>query len=257
MLCFSLFILIFFSSCLYDPHQPDFTNEYLEVIDLTDNMLFYHFNEGSYSSLVNDIIDSTGNSKNSTTQNNPTSTEGVYGNAIMLNGTNQCANLTPSDFDSAFTTRTVSVWFKADALNGTQIIYEEGGNTNGQNIYLYNDQLYAGVYKSTKNDVDVYLNTTTVALSWQHVATVYDKDVGFKLYYNGELVNTGSVGGHTMSAHSDDNGLGCVQSDSLIHTSTSSISGSFFKGVIDEYAIWTRALSAQEIKIIYQRQGRY
>lgn len=259
MLFFKIFLIFFLiQSCLIDPHSPSFENEYLDEVSLTDNKLFYHFNEGAYNSNGSyDIIDSSGLGKNSETLNSPFSVSGVFGNGIELNGINQCIILRPNDFDSSFTSRTISLWFKANDLNGTQILYEEGGSVNGQNIYLYENQLFGGVYKSQHTDLNAYIQTTTTANTWHHVANVFDENDGFKVYYDGELVNTLPTG-MSFPSHSDPNAIGCVQSAAIIHDSSSAINtGYYFNGVIDEFAFWDRALSADEIKVIFQRQGRY
>ena len=48
--------------------------------------------------------------------------------------------------------RSVSLWYNADVINDANygdILYEEGGGTNGQSIYLRDSKLYAGSWTNT------------------------------------------------------------------------------------------------------------
>jgi hypothetical protein len=258
-----LTLLTFSYSCLYDPHAPEFENEYLSNVDLTSNILFYSFNEGSYLGTM-DIIDSSGLNKDSETVNSPTSTLGVYGNAIEFNGTNQGIDLKPSDFNSAFSEKTVSVWYRTDKLSSDQVIYEEsfisGSSTKGVTIYIEDDKVYGLVFSSTSSFW--YGFTTTTKDNWHHVVLTFkgSSSTGLNFYYNGTNVGTMSVSVASFPIHSGSHAIGMVNgaAKKLNSDKTSLIdfTSGYFDGAIDEYAIWLRELSASEINVINLRQGR-
>jgi hypothetical protein len=78
-------------------------------------------------------------------------------------------------FDNAVSVRTSSLWYKADtvaASENRQIIFEEGGSTNGQNIYIYDGRIYGCTLRS--NDATC-VSTTTTAGEWHHVALLWNQ----------------------------------------------------------------------------------
>ena len=73
------------------------------------------------------------------------------GDAVLL-GDSALINTTTRD------TRTVELWFEADALAGRQVLYEEGGSTNGMNVYLDSSTLYGRAWSGStgwSNDLQV------------------------------------------------------------------------------------------------------
>jgi hypothetical protein len=92
------------------------------------------------------------------------------------------------------------------------------------------------------------VTTTTVSLgAWHHVATTWD-GATYVLYVDGASVASWPATGQFYQTSSGE-GIGCyhVPQDG---TPSASISG-FFNGVIDEVAIYGRALSAAEIASYY------
>ena len=81
--------------------------------------------------------------------------------------------------------------------------------------------------------------------TFEHVAVTYDKTTGFStLYLNGEVVANADLGIFTPSTNFD-----------LYFGSRPKDAGIFFQGIIDEVELFNRALSAAEIKAIYDARS--
>ena len=91
-----------------------------------------------------------------------------------------------------------------------------------------------------------YLNSaagTMIGNTWQHVALTYDKTTGMAvLYRNGVVVASASLGNNFTPWTSVDFFLGVRPAGSFAN---------HFNGMMDESAIYKRALSASEIQAIY------
>ena len=247
------------TSCFLNPHDKDsFSEFHNQSISLVGNLIFYHFNEDSYTGLSGDIIDSSGAGKNSTSVNGLQKAEGIYGFGIGCSGSSG-VNLEVSEFDNAFTERTISVWFVSFDNSATHYIFEEGGTVNGINIYIENGLLYGHTYKANGGDFQQWHTYPVETGTWYHAVITFHNNDGFLLYING--VPTGAalpLGGFAMPAHGNANGLCFLNDDSRRHnTVESNNTGAHpLNGILDELAVWNRTLSPEEIRNLYLRQGR-
>ena len=108
--------LLLLSSCLVNPHDKEEFSEFIfENISLEGNLVFYHFNEPYYDGTSGEVIDSSGLNKNSTSINNPSKVQGIYGEGVYCDGNGTGINLEPNEFDDAFTKRTIAIWFRAES----------------------------------------------------------------------------------------------------------------------------------------------
>jgi Concanavalin A-like lectin/glucanases superfamily len=112
---------------------------------------------------------------------------------------------------------------------------------------------YALVFDDTGNEIEFWIRTTTddslaasfsAAGSWAHVVGVFNNDV-MRVYINGALAAgpTNHTGSGGISAHSN----GGIQIGRYGPTF-----GQYFNGKIDDVRVYSRALSADEIKQLYQ-----
>lgn len=258
-----LFIsLCLISSCDLNPYKrKEFKYFFNQSIDLTDNLIFYNFNETSYPGTPGDVIDSSGRGRHCDSVNGLTKTQGIYGEGIYCDGAGAGVDLNLSEFDQGFDERTISVWFYAEAIDGIRYIYEEGGNVNGINIYIIDGVLYGHTYKGhpAPYDFQAYQQVNITRDTWYHVAITYQKDNGFLMYVNGSSVSSAqTLNGFSFPNHSDPNGLCFLNGSTVRHDGSTSGStyGFAFQGVLDEIAVWNRTLSAKEINDVYLRQGR-
>ena len=180
---------------------------------------------------------------------------GGVGNSSLLltNDGDTMTTTTSPDINQAFVRKTVSLWFKPQNANSSdrQIIYHQGANKRGINIYLEDGQIYAGGWNDTKGWSGTWISSANVLDNqWNHVALVYNRPAGqLKLYVNGDLAGTGAalpLTEHSLGAlgraphvtrYADGNG-GYVNSPAPNQ----------FYGSIDEVQIYDKALAAAEIQ---------
>lgn len=254
-------VFLFTLSCQVNPFEKlPFDNFYNQSISLEGNLIFYNFNETAYTGLPGDIIDNSGRDRHSTSYGDLSKAQGIYGTGIYCNN-GSGVNLQVSEFDSAFSERTISVWFAAETVDGIRYVFEEGGGINGINVYIQDGLLYGHTYKNWSGGGSDYQQWHTYPVevdTWYHVVIWFHRDDGFVMYVNGEAVGSALPLGLDMPAHSNPNAL-CIQnSDSVRHDvrENNNTGGHPFQGVLDELAVWNRTLSDEEIMNLYLRQGR-
>ena len=149
--------------------------------------------------------------------------------------------------------RTVELWFSADLTTGRQVIYEEGGNTNGLNIYLDGNQLYATAWSNStgwSNQLVTVAPTAITVGTRHHVAVVLDAVAtrSLTLYLDGVAVATSTkTDAGSWAGHSDDGGIGAQNSDTRFHDGPTSGGGRNFAGAIDEVVLFNAALGPASI----------
>jgi len=153
--------------------------------------------------------------------------------------------------------RTVSVWFNADNVNLStpQVIYEEGAQVRGLNIYIDQGQLYVGGWNSSASQSawsGTYLNTPNISSdTWHHVALVLDAAPGIAAvqpdvlfaYLDGVEVARGE--GSQLWSHSSAN-FGGINQQTKLHSGVTNFNRSLI-GKLDEARVYNQALTAQEV----------
>ena len=258
-LCTGSAALLILTSCFINPHDKNSFDEFHnQSISLLGNLIFYNFNEDAYTGVSGDIIDSSGAGKNSTSVGGLGKAQGIYGFGIRCQG-GSGVNLEVSEFDNAFTERTISVWFVSFDNSATHYIFEEGGTVNGINIYIENGLLYGHTYKASGGDFQQWHTYPVDTNTWYHAVITFNTTDGFLLYINGEVTGPAlSLGGFSMPGHSNANGLCYLNDDSRRHNAvqTNATGQHPLNGILDELAVWNRTLSPAEIRNLYLRQGR-
>ena len=150
---------------------------------------------------------------------------------------------------------TTSAWVKVQDYNYNignrlQTLFYFGRENGGSNPFTNSISTYIDGVNYTPSKLITNLNynygqTNTISgnTSWMNVITIYDGiNHTLKLYLDGQLVNTSSVTPNYIElAASDNNYIGASYSSGLGGI------GNYFKGQIDDVAIWNRALSSTEI----------
>ena len=147
-----------------------------------------------------------------------------------------------------YTARTVELWFRAADLNGTQMLYEEGGNLNGLNIFLDGDQLTVGGFVDTTGN---WVATTVLVNTGYHVVLVFDGEAGtITGYLNGTSFGSTAASFDAIPYHDGLIGIGAVDWETLYPSGENDDTGQsdFFDGVIDEVALYNRVLSTTRIE---------
>ena len=129
--------------------------------------------------------------------------------SIKLNGTTDYVGISNSSLINLATTdyRTVMLWFKANDVTTRQVLYNEGGATNGLSMYIEGGKVYCLPWESSVSWNAPSANIVTG--QWYHVAFVFDQNATdgyhFKGYLNGTLIgafNEGTKASNGISAHS-------------------------------------------------------
>jgi len=158
--------------------------------------------------------------------------------SLSLDGVGAYLSQTPlGPLLDAFITKTVSFWFKANTTSGVQVLYDEGGSTNGLCIRINDGQLEVAV----QNRHSMFTTSTDFSsTSWTHVALIFDRGE-LKLYVNGvqQAAVMADFGG--VLSHSNTSTIGYSEQDAF------DSAGGFFGGLIDDVRLYSHALTQSEI----------
>jgi hypothetical protein len=224
----------------------NFANVPSHGVSSDDNLVgYWSMDEGS-GVVVNDT---SGKGNNGTTVNSPTWTKGKYGNALNLKGNSHIiVNNSPSvNISGAIT---FSAWIKVNSINKYgQIIFKGGAD------------VYSGVYSMRIDSA----NTLTVRLSqgssiisattgkqitsageWYNVVFVYDGISQLFIYVNGAPVSF-SGGNFSGPINTSAKPLLIGQRE---------VGDMAFDGIIDDVQLFDRALSPNEVALLYTRPAQ-
>ena len=185
----------------------------------------------------------------------------LSGNALNFDGVNDIALVAASSVINQVNqnARTVEVYFKVNDKNISsqkQVIWEEGAQSNGLNIYVYNGELYMGIYSSTQNWIPMgnWIHTPNIQSGqWHNAVLVFDGNAAvatdrLKGYLDGQLFGSSSTGGTILNAHTGANAVGALSNAGVFHDGVdNSTTSSFFGGDIDEIRLWTVARTAAQL----------
>ncbi|UQD57336.1 GEVED domain-containing protein [Flavobacterium sp. K5-23] len=174
--------------------------------------------------------------------------------SLKLNGTSDYVGISNSNLINLGITdfRTVSMWFKANDITSRQVLYNEGGATNGFSMYIEGGRVYVLGWESNSawNAPNAAINVG----QWYNITFVFDENATdgyhFKGYLDGVNIgqfNQGSGGNNGMSAHSGPVAIGSNSNIRFHNNSTSS--NNYFNGYVDGFKLWNRSLTQAEIVI--------
>ena len=257
------------SSCYkkFDPksYQPAFTvNGYTSVAEIGAGSLvgYWAFNGGYVDSVSNTAGTNTG-----------TSFAGGFKGQALQGALNSYVTAAPSNAIKSMQSFTVTAWINTPppstgiigffTLSNTthfwgniEMFFENGSsNTNGKvRVHVFkngNDNTYS---------IDGVLNLFN---AWVNVAVTYDAASStFKLYVNGNKVNSGTVANLSGPLSFADVGnlvFGTTQfqtTPSQTSATTSQPWASFMTGQIDEVRVYNKALSASDLQAMIVLQGK-
>jgi hypothetical protein len=169
------------------------------------------------------------------------SVDGRIGKALKLNGRDDLVRITGYKGVTGTGPRTITIWIKTEVPNGEIVSW--GRNDFGQMWILRFIRKHAGV---TPNGGYYYMSGDIHDGEWHHVAVVVREaelpnlhdDV--TLYLDGEIAEIDRIG--LLDLWPIETGS---EQDVTI--------GKRFKGALDDLRIYARALSDEEIQMIYRR----
>jgi hypothetical protein len=203
-----------------------------------------------WSSTTSEVRDTSGQGNNgdatSVLSSVPSATPGVMGQALDFKGTGDVATASATAADDNMVNFTTCAWINPANLTASQYAVVKGNVDWGVNIIATTGQIFF-TRATTGGYVWSYSNTNISAGNWQHICTVFN-GVGTyaRIYINGSdktiLSSPSLVGDGSLS----DDSAKTIE----IGGSNSGYSN-LFSGKIDDVRIYSRALSADEVKRLY------
>ncbi|MBL4701348.1 MAG: hypothetical protein JKX85_08820 [Phycisphaeraceae bacterium] len=201
----------------------------------------------------NKTIDQRGVS-NGIYTNGPTSDpNGKFASAIKFDGINDFVSMSHSDVYLIYT-GTISFWFKANDISGTQGLFSKdsfGTDSGGQlSIYLEGSTLRASL--ESASDSMTVSHSAISTDTWYHVAFSFGP-AGMKLVVDGSVADTDPYTGG-MATTSGGNyepivlGASTMSSDNLVATPVVD----YFNGYMDEVRIYGSQLSLTQIATVIE-----
>lgn len=162
---------------------------------------------------------------------------GFVGQAVYLNGVN--AGVGSGTGLVGNSSRTLSIWFKTTLPNSSQQLMSWGQNSsNTFGTTVSGSVRYFG-FKSSSNDLLMADVFDYYDDRW-HAAT---------LTYNGSLLNI-YIDGKLLSSKNNIS-LDAAPGVGIGYKSINNVDSDFFKGSIDEFRVYNRALSKEEVQELY------
>ncbi len=215
------------------------------------------------NALVNGITDFSGDNKtiNGVGGQQPTFQSDAVNSVndrgvLSFDGINDLVQVTNNgDINTSgpYTIKTVMVAFQTSSnLTGKQVIYEQGGGTNGLNIYLEGNTLYYAVWSNgTGWDVESVSATVTPNSTYFAMLELDVPNQRITGYLNGTKIgdNIGNVIS-SLGNHSGGIGIGAINGSTRFHDKTTVGSGLNFEGKIMEYLSYNTLVNSGKRKII-------
>ncbi len=215
----------------------------LSALSLTDGLVAYWAGEGNGS-------DASGNGYSLTALNGGTYGEGKYGQAFQLDGSDDRWEGSPDGTNSAFDFQkqfTLAAWVKVDQITGNlshaPVICKWGqtgyGTANyGLNIMKDTKKVWFIASSTGTNVIEVTSTTALSSSSFYHIAGVYD-GTALRVYVNGVLEAS-----TPFTSNLPQNNVPMLLGG--YNYSFTGYTGQI-KGLVDEVAVYNRALSGSEI----------
>ncbi len=218
----------------------------------------YHLNESSFSS--GGYLDYSGANNNLHSELSiPSSVPGVVANALHFDGGGILDNENMTPHIDGTTDYSMSAWIKATGNNSAILqVHDSQQNPWGafwagiyNNIYNNGDTLEVACATGGAwwygNYLDVHLPDLT---NWHLVTCTYTQSNNTKTLY---------IDGVQAAQNQDGNRPSSASTERVVIGGGKSWAGtggdSYYVGAVDEPAIWTRALSANEVSAIYTMQS--
>jgi concanavalin A-like lectin/glucanase superfamily protein len=219
------------------PDEPDVAQEDSLALGL---VALYHFDEASGTTSA----DSSGNGHTAMMIGGATFSPGVSGNAATLSGANQYVML-PEGIVSALTNFSISGWIYQNrgAVGYGDRLFDFGTGTM-VNMFITTDGdalRYAVTTGGHPTEENLLTSGTLPLASWQHLAVTLAGATG-TLYRNGTPVKSGTT---TL----DPAALGVTTQNWIGRSQYPN--DHYLDGLVDEFRIYNRALSAAEVMELY------
>jgi hypothetical protein len=220
------------------PAQASFLVNAPRALGLHNGLVGYWTFDGKDISGVQ-AYDRSGNGNRGTLTNGPTLVNGKLGQGMEFDGSNDYVDLTSKNGFSTGSgaSWTLAAWAKTDILNSNyHFIVGYGDGTSGTSPHIQLDNLNNWQTSTYANDLS---GPPAVKGRWTHVVGV-GSGTTLRLYIDGQQYASAEVTNAPVTTRA------------RIGTDMGASPNLFFDGLLDDVRIYTRALSADEIKRLYK-----
>lgn len=231
------------------PNTSESTSNYSEAsADLMNSVLsVWHFDETSGTSFA----DSTSTGLTATASGSPVlGQEAMFRTGVRLSrASTQCLSTVSINLGSGFS---FSGWANVNHTTTTAHTLisnaAQSATSNGFKFFVNTWGTGDGAvsFQTGNGSAELTAKTSTglgSAGSWHHYAVTVNKSTGTaSIYVDGKLANSG-----VQATRTDFNTEGALRLGCMLDST------GFLDGAIDEYALWTRVLSAEEVLDLYLR----
>jgi hypothetical protein len=196
------------------------------------------FDEGSGTTAA----DSSGNGHNGSLTNGASFVgTGKIGGAISFDGVDDYVRVEHSDSLSLNGELTFSAWVNNSELSWLDTIISKGERENRLNYWFstIDSNISLGVFNRTWLGSDT-AGTSLLPNTWYHVAVTFNNNADSAFFY----VDGTQVASLTFDANP-------ITNSEALYIGRSQYTTEYWKGMLDEIRIYNRALSASEVKAIY------
>jgi len=201
----------------------------------------WSFDEGA-GTIAKDL---SGKGNNGTLINGPLWIGGKFGGALSFDGVNDYVQISTSSSLTVLGNITIMAWIKPIIVGDgvEKIIYVDGTVSNWGKMIRINSSGYlnfACVQTSPIAEINAVSDVLAQANVWYHLVGVRDSSNVY-VYVNGVRRGSATINTNpTRNSSPDNKYIGQIPT-----------AGGYFGGLIDEVAIFSRALSSQEIQAYY------
>jgi len=201
----------------------------------------WHFDEGSGTT----AYDETDND-NDGTINGATWTTGKYGKALSFDGVDDYISILPDPSLTVPNKMTIGAWVKPIGLGGYQAIMTRNFGAGGPGGSHYGFRFQGTTLDGGISDTDYRFWVAGMGSfsngNWYHIILTFDESKNhYEIYSNGNTLSSGPL---TPISYNEITGNLNIGRDNR--------NMDYFNGIIDEVTIYDRALSALEVKDIYE-----
>ncbi|WP_082593032.1 LamG-like jellyroll fold domain-containing protein [Paenibacillus sp. Soil766] len=221
-------------------------SEYWNVVNEYSRVAYFKMDGTSGST----VTDSSGDNNHATLDGATWTTAGKINGALNFDGTNDYVLLADNSSNTGFMhngfdVRSVSLWFKADNTNQSQVLYEQGGSAAGMALKIESGSLKFAVREgSLQQTVSTPYTDTT---NWHHAVAVFNNG-SLRLFLDGELKQFANAAFSSVSAHSDYASLGARRGQDAFGGSGN---GAYFDGKLDEVRVFSVPFTIEDVLSIY------
>jgi len=214
---------------------------YHVTYDTSDMIAWYKFD--------GDVKDSSGNGRDLTAYGSPafSNTTAILDKSIYLDGSSQYLTIPATNF-STFNGLTFSTWVYFTEDRSWERVFDFGNGAGNNNIlitrYAASKALRFYIFNGG-TEVFYQFDNAIVNNKWMHISwTIQKSPVVWKVYLNG-ILKTPNATGNTVIFPNNASLANC-------YVGKSNWNDPLFKGYIDDFRIYKRVLTDDEIKKIYE-----